>query len=186
MKSLSVFRGSDKMKRIRFIVFSILLLFTALPSIASAQQTYPAKGSLESSGDGLWNYYRGKTKQTVKRNAPMFEKISENNRYLLDYTNIKGVELYLSADFRENKLVLLQILTPFPEYKTCNNETKDLSRSFAEIGYALMGEQFEKKQCTQSKDKGTPYFCSKEDYACVYELCPGNMWAMACSVIKPQ
>lgn len=176
------------MKRIRFVVFSILLLFTALPSIVFAQQIFPAKGSLESSEEGLWYYYKGKTKQTVKRNAPMFEKISENNRYLLDYTKIKGVELYLSADFKDNKLALLQIMTPFPEYKTCSKETKDMSRSFAEVGYALMGVKFDaKNQCTAAKGSNSAYICTADDYACVYQLCPDKkIWSLACSVIGPQ
>ena len=91
------------------IIFSIVLFFA---SVVSAQKTYTAKGSIESSGDGLWNYYKGKTKTTVKRNAPMFEKIDENT-YLLDYTKIKGVELYLSAEFKDNKLVMLQSRRPF-------------------------------------------------------------------------
>lgn len=173
------------MKRTRFVIFSILLFITALPSIASAQQIHPAKGSLESSEEGLWNYYKGKTKQTVKRNAPMFEKIGENDRYLLDYTKIKGVELYLSADFKNNKLALLQITTPFPEYKSCNKETKDMARSFAEIGYALMGVQFNtKNQCTTVKGSGSSYICTADGYACVYRLCPGDTWSLACSVIE--
>ncbi|MBQ4514556.1 MAG: hypothetical protein II969_16305 [Anaerolineaceae bacterium] len=159
-------------------------LFFIISGNISAQRTVPAAVSLESSGDGLWNYYKGKTKQTVKRNAPMFEKINDNNRYLLDYTKIRGVELYLTADFKDNKLALLQISTPFPEYKTCNKETKDISREYAEIGFALMGVKFEKKQCSQSKTTGTPYVCTMEDYACVYRLCPGDMWFMACSVVK--
>jgi len=162
------------------IIFSIVLFFA---SVVSAQKTYTAKGSIESSGDGLWDYYKGKTKTTVKRNAPMFEKIDENT-YLLDYTKIKGVELYLSAEFKDNKLVMLQITTPFPEYKSCGKDTKDLSRSFAEIGYSLMGLQFEKKQCSQQKGSGTPYLCSAEDSACVYRLCPGKTWALACSQVK--
>lgn len=166
---------------ISFLLITILLI----PVTAFSQQIFPAKGSLESSEDGLWTYYKGKTKQTVKRNAPMFEKISDNNRYLLDYTKIKGVELYLSADFKDNKLALLQIMTPFPEYKTCNKETKDMSRSFAEIGYALMGVRFDKKQCSTAKGSNSPYICTVDDYACVYQLCPGNSWAMACSVITP-
>ena len=111
----------------------------------------------------------------------------ENNRYLLDYTKIKGVELYLSADFKDNKLALLQIMTPFPEYKTCNKETKDMSRSFAEVGYALMGVKFDaKKQCTTTKGSASAYLCTAEDYACVYQLCPDKIWALACSVIDPQ
>ena len=88
----------NEMNKFRIIIISLFFITMLLiPITASAQQIFPAKGSLESSEDGLWNYYKGKTKQTVKRNAPMFEKISENNRYLLDYTKIKGVELYLSA-----------------------------------------------------------------------------------------
>ncbi len=173
------------MNKTRSLLFILLicLVFSVSESV-SAQRTYPAAGSLESSGDGLWNYYRGKTKQTVKRNAPMFEKISDNNRYLLDYTKIKGVELFLSADFRDNKLALLQISTPFPDYKSCNKATKDISREFAEIGYALMGVKFDKKQCSQSKTSGTPYVCLIDDYACVYQLCPGDMWSLVCSVVK--
>lgn len=176
------------MNRYRLILISILIFIIALPCTASAQQIFPAKGSLESSEDGLWNYYKGKTKQTVKRNAPMFEKISENNRYLLDYTKIKGVELYLSADFKDNKLALLQIMTPFPEYKTCSKETKDMSRSFAEVGYALMGVKFDaKKQCTAAKGSNSAYICTADDYACVYQLCPDKkIWSLACSVIGPQ
>ena len=178
----------NEMNKFRIIIISLLFISILLiPVTVSAQQVFPAKGSLESSEDGLWNYYKGKTKQTVKRNAPMFEKISENNRYLLDYTKIKGVELYLSADFKDNKLALLQIMTPFPEYKTCNKETKDMSRSFAEVGYALMGVKFDaKKQCTTTKGSASAYLCTAEDYACVYQLCPDKIWALACSVIDPQ
>ena len=180
--------GENEMNKFRIIVISVLFISILLISVTvSAQQVFPARGSLESSEDGLWNYYKGKTKQTVKRNAPMFEKISENNRYLLDYTKIKGVELYLSADFKDNKLALLQIMTPFPEYKTCSKETKDMSRSFAEIGYALMGAKFDaKKQCTTAKGSGSPYICTADDYACVYQLCPDKIWSLACSVIDPQ
>lgn len=174
------------MNRTRTLLISfVIVILILIPVTASAQQLYPASGSLKSSDDGLWNYYRGKTKQTVKRNAPMFEKVNDNNRYLLDYTKIKGVELYLSADFKDNKLALLQIMTPFPEYKSCNKETKDMARSFAEIGYALMGVQFDaKKQCSTVKGNGTSYVCTADDYACVYQLCPGDMWSLACSVVK--
>ncbi|MBQ6517110.1 MAG: hypothetical protein IJI14_00225 [Anaerolineaceae bacterium] len=174
------------MNRKKVILFSVaaFLLFINFAAVF-AQQIFPAKGSLESSENSLWTYYKGKTKQTVKRNAPMFEKINENDRYLLDYTKIRGVELYLSADFKDNKLALLQIMTPFPDYKTCKKETKDLSRNFAEIGYALMGVEFDaKKQCTTVKGKESSYVCTADDYACVYQLCPGDMWALACSVVK--
>lgn len=172
------------MNRIRtFFCCIIIVAALLLTEFASAQQIFPASGSLESYGDGLWNYYRGKTKTTVKRNAPMFEKISGNNRYLLDYTNIKGVDLYLSADFEGNKLALLQILTPFPEYKSCSKSTKDISRSFAEVGSALMGVQFdEKKQCTTAAENDGTVVCRGDDYICVYRLCPETMWAYACSV----
>lgn len=167
------------MNRLKLILLCILIAALLLPGAVSA------KGSLESSEGGLWTYYRGKTKQTVKRNAPMFEKVNDSGRYLLDYTNIRGVELYLAADFKDNKLALLQIMTPFPEYKSCNKETKDVSRSFAEIGYALMGVQFDaKKQCSTVKGKESSYVCTADDFACVYHLCPGEMWTMACSVIK--
>lgn len=177
--------GKDRfMKKPRlFLLISAFfcIMFFSFPTLA--QNVYPAKGSLESSGDGLWNYYKGKTRTTVKRNAPMFEKLSDNN-YLLDYTKIKGVEIYLSAEFKDNKLALLQITTPFPEYKSCGKDTKDLSRSFADIGYALMGTQFDKKQCSQQKGTGTPYLCTADDYACVYRLCPGKSWMLACSIVK--
>ena len=172
------------MNKTRLMLFTVII-FTVLlfPAFASAQKYIPAKGSLESSEDGLWNYYKGKTRTTVKRNAPMFEKLSDNN-YLLDYTKIKGVELYLSAEFKDNKLVTLQITTPFPEYKSCGKDTKDMSRSFAEIGYALMGAKFDKKQCSQQKGTGTPYLCTLDDTACVYRLCPGRTWALACSIVR--
>ena len=172
------------MNRFRtFILILGSLMILLLHSVVFAQKTIPAKGSLESSEGGLWNYYKGKTKTTVKRNAPMFEKLNDST-YLLDYTKIKGVELFLSAEFKDNKLALLQISTAFPEYKTCGKDTKDLSRSFAEIGFALMGTQFDKKQCSQQKGSGTPYLCTVEDYACVYRLCPGKTWSIGCSLIK--
>ena len=172
------------MNKTRLIIFGILsLMVFLLPTVVSAQMNIPAKGSLKSSGDGLWNYYKGKTKTTVKRNAPMFEKLSDNN-YLLDYAKIKGVEIYLSAEFKDNRLATLQITTPFPEYKSCSKDTKDISRGFSEVGYALMGIQFDKKQCSQQKGSGTPYLCTAEDFACVYRLCPGETWALGCSVIR--
>lgn len=170
-------------KQLFIIYFAAVFCLFLVSSPVFAQTIHPAKGSLESSGDGLWNYYKGKTKATVKRNAPMFEKL-DTDRYLLDYTKIKGVELYLSADFKENKLAALQITTPFPDYKACNKDTKDISRSFAEICYALLGVQFEKKQCSQQKGSGTPYLCSADDFACVYRLCPGETWAVVCSMTR--
>lgn len=166
------------------VVLFLLVLLMIAADIAAAQQTYPAAGSLESAGEGLWNYYRGKTKATVRKNAPMFERLNNSNSYLLDYTSIKGVDLYLSADFQGNKLVLLQILTPFPEFKSCNKDAKDTSRSFAEVGAALMGVQFDsKKQCTTLKENGGTVVCTGEDFACVYRLCPDENWAYACSVL---
>ena len=67
----------------------------------------------------------------------------------------------------------------------CSKETKDMSRSFAEIGYALMGVKFDaKKQCTTAKGSGSPYICTADDYACVYHLCPGEIWSLACSAIN--
>ena len=171
------------MKKFRTLLLFVCGIALLLPTLVSAQNIYPAKGSIESSGDGLWNYYKGKTKTTVKKNAPMFEQL-DTNRYLLDYTEIKGVELFLSADFQDNKLVMLQISTPFPEYKSCNKETKDFSRSFAEIGYTLMGVTFDKKQCSQQKGSGTPYLCTADDFICVYRLCPGDAWSLACTVTK--
>ena len=172
------------MKKSRILLlFLVIVCLSAIFADVPAQNIYPAKGSLESAGDGLWNYYRGKTKTTVRRNAPMFEKLNESS-YLLDYTKKKGVELYLSGEFRDNKLVMLQITTPFPEYKACDKNTKDISRSFAEIAYALMGVQFDKKQCSQQKGSGTPYLCTLEDYGCVYKLCPGKTWSLACSIVN--
>ena len=171
------------MKKIRTILLLVFCFALLLPTLVSAQNSYPAKGSIESSGDGLWNYYKGKTKSTVKKNAPMFEQLDKDS-YLLDYTEIKGVKLFLSADFKDNKLAMLQISTPFPEYKSCNKDTKDLSRSFAEIGYTLMGVTFDKKQCSQQKGSGTPYLCTADDFVCVYRLCPGDAWSLACTVTK--
>ena len=161
------------------IIFISVLNFGA----ASGQQVYPAAGSLDSSEGGLWNYYKGKSRTTVKRNAPEFEKINDSGDYLLDYKKIKGVELFLTGKFSGSKLSVLQIITPFPEYEKCNKETKDLSKSFAEIGYALMGVQFDaKKQCTQMKENGGSMVCTAGDTVCVYRLCPDTSWALACSV----
>ena len=103
---------------------------------------------------------------------------------VIEYAKIKGVEIYLSAEFKDNRLATLQITTPFPEYKSCSKDTKDISRGFSEVGYALMGIQFDKKQCSQQKGSGTPYLCTAEDFVCVYRLCPGETWALGCSVIR--
>lgn len=173
---------NQKMNRIKTLLLCILIaLLFALPEIVSAQRIIPAAGSLDSVEDGLWIYYRGKSKSTVKRNAPLFEKISGSNSYLLDYRKIKGVELYLTAEFTNSKLVLLQILTPFPEYDSCKKDTKDMAKSFAEVGFALMGVDFKSKQCKQSKDNGGTMVCTAEDFVCVYRLCPEQNWALACS-----
>lgn len=169
------------MKKILF--FAILVILLLIPEIASAQQVYPANGSLESSGDGLWNYYRGKTKTTVKRNAPKFERVGTTSSYLLDYTEIQGVELYLFGEFSGTRLAQLQIITPFPEYTSCKKDTKDTSRSFAEVGAALMGVSFTSKQCTTSSENGGTVVCKGEDFACVYRLCPEENWVYACSVL---
>ena len=168
------------------LLFVLLILLAAclFPAAAAAQQTYPAKGTLDDSENSLWIYYKGKTKQTVKRNAPMFEKLNDSSKYLLDYKKIKGVELYLFAEFKDNKLALLQILTPFPEYDKCSRDTKDTSRQFAEVAKTMMGVSFEKNQCSQSNASGTPYICLAEDYACVYQLCPGTSWSYTCSLTK--
>ncbi|MBR6089664.1 MAG: hypothetical protein IKP86_07010 [Anaerolineaceae bacterium] len=176
------------MKNLRILFICIIAVLMFFPSAVSAQRLYPAAGTLESSEDGLWNYYKGKTKQTVRRNAPMFEKLNNTSLYLLDYTEIRGVKLYLSAEFRNNKLALLQITTPFPEYSSCNKETKDLARSYAEVGYSLMGVNFNaKQQCKTVKGSGSnnsTYVCTADDYACVYKLCPGDNWSLACSVVE--
>ena len=172
------------MNRFRLFVF---LLLTALiimqPTAASAQQTYPAAGSLDSIEDGLWNYYKGMGRTTVKRNAPLYEKLNDNGDYLLDYRKIRGVELYLSARFKNNKVNVLQITTAFPEYEKCNKETKDLAKSFAEVAKKLMGTEFKTtKECRQAPENGGTMICTAEDYACVYRLCPGETWAYACTV----
>ena len=170
------------MTRIKTLLLCIfIIMLFAVPETVSAQRIFPAAGSLDSVEDGLWNYYRGKSRATVKRNAPLFEKIGSSNSYLLDYRKIKGVELYLTAEFKNSKLALLQILTPFPEYDVCNKATKDMAKSFAEIGFALMGVEFKSKQCTQSKDNGGMMVCSADDFVCVYRLCPDQNWALACS-----
>lgn len=170
------------MNRIKTLLICIfIIMLSALPEAVSTQRIIPAAGSLGSVEDGLWNYYRGKSRSTVKRNAPLFEKIGSSSSYLLDYKKIKGVDLYLAAEFKNNKLALLQILTPFPEYDTCKKDTKDMAKSFAEIGFALMGVEFKSKQCIQSKDNGGTMVCTAEDFVCVYRLCPGENWALACS-----
>ncbi len=162
----------------------ILIIIFALPEIVSAQRMVPAAGSLDSAEDGLWNYYRGKSRTTVKRNAPMFEKIGSSKAFLLDYKKIRGVELYLTGEFRNNKLAQLQILTPFPDYDSCSKETKDIAKNFAEVGFALMGVIFSSKQCSQSKENGGTMVCKADDFACVYRLCPEQSWALACSELE--
>ena len=169
----------NRIKTLLPCIFIVVLL--AMPEIVSAQRIIPAAGSLDSAEDGLWNYYRGKSRSTVKRNAPMYERIGSSNSWLLDYKKIKGVELYLTAEFRNNRLALLQILTPFPEYDACKKDTKDMAKSFAEVGFALMGVEFKSKQCTQSKDNGGTMVCTADDFVCVYRLCPEQNWALACS-----
>ena len=162
------------------LFFAVLIL---VPAAASAQRIIPAAGSLDSSGDGLWNYYKGKSRTTVKRNAPRYERINDTSDYLLDYTKIKGVELFLTGRFTNNKLSVLQITTPFPEYDKCNKETKDLSRAFADVAYAMMGVKFNaRKECQQMKENGGSVVCTSEDTVCVYRLCPEKSWALACSV----
>ena len=162
-----------------FICFLIIAFALLLPQIALAE------GSLESSGNGLWNYYRDKPRTSVRRNAPMFERLKDSTSYLLDYTEIKGVELYLTGQFSNNRLSSLQIITPFPEYKSCNKDTKDTSKSFAAIAYVLMGVEFDaKKQCTQTKDNGGTMICTAEDFVCAYRLCPDANWSLACSVLE--
>ena len=162
------------------LLFAVLML---LPMAASAQQVFPSKGSLDSAEDGLWNYYKGKSRTTVKRNAPRYERLKDSSDYLLDYKKIKGVEIFLTGRFKDNKLSVLQITTPFPEYEKCNKETKDLSRGFADVAYAMMGVKFNaKKECQQLKENGGSVVCTSEDTVCVYRLCPEKSWALACSV----
>ena len=173
------------MNRIKtFICWIILILILVLPQIASAQRVIPAAGSLDAAEDGLWNFYRGKSRTTVKRTAPMYEKISDSKAYLLDYKKIKGVELFLTGEFRNNKLAQLQILTPFPEYDACGKDTKDTAKSFAEVGFALMGVEFKTRQCKQSKENSGMMVCTADDFACVYTLCPEKNWALACSELE--
>ena len=173
------------MKKIKtLLLFIFITLLFAVPEAVSAQRIIPAAGSLDSAEDGLWNYYRGKSRATVKRYAPMYERIGSSNSWLLDYKKIRGVDLYLTAEFKNNKLALLQILTPFPEYNACNKDTKDMAKSFAEVGFALMGVEFKSKQCTQSKENGGTMVCTAEDFVCVYRLCPEQNWALACSELR--
>lgn len=171
------------MNRVKTLIICLILCLILLaPEIASAQQVYPAAGSLTDSEGGLWNYYRGKTRSTVKRNAPMFERLPNSTSYLLDYQEIKGIELYLTCEFKNNKLSSLQLTMPFPEYDKCSKDTKDMSREFAKVGYAMMGVEFNSKnQCTQTKDASAQVVCAADDYACVYKLCPGASWTMICT-----
>lgn len=167
----------------KFIFGIIIAVILLVPELASAQRICPAAGSLDSSENGLWNYYKGKGRTTVKRNAPLFERLKDSADYLLDYKKIRGVDLFLTARFKDNKLSVLQITTPFPEYDKCNKETKDLSRSFADVAYTLMGVKFDgKKECQQLKENGGSVVCTSEDTVCVYRLCPGESWALACSL----
>ncbi len=174
------------MHRLRFLIFTVFAALAFLrPGIVSAQQVRPAAGSLNSIEDGLWNYYKGMGRATVKRNAPVFEKLNDSGDYLLDYTKIKGVELLLTAKFKNNRLNVLQITTAFPEYEKCGRETKDTSRGFADIAYKLMGISFKPaKQCRQIQENGGTVVCTADDYACAYRLCPGETWALACTVTK--
>ncbi len=174
------------MNRLRLL---ILLVLTGLAVLtfgpAAAQQNRPAAGSLDSYGDGLWNYYKGMSRTAVKRNAPLYEKLNSSGDYLLDYKKIRGVELFLTAKFKNNKLNVLQITTPFPEYEKCNKETKDISKSFAQVGYRLMGIEFKtSKDCKQVQENGGTMVCTADGYACVYRLCPGETWALACTVTE--
>ncbi len=173
------------MNRIKtFLIGLIVCLILLAPELASAQQIHPAAGSLDSFEDGLWNYYKGKTRTAVKRSAPMFERLPNSTSYLLDYQEIKGAELYLTADFKNNKLSTLQITMPFPEYDKCGKDIKDASRELAKAGYAMMGVEFNaKSQCTQAKDSSAQVVCTAEDYACAYKLCPGTTWAIVCTEI---
>ena len=173
------------MDRIKTVLcWIILAVILILPQAAGAQRIIPADGSLDSAGDGLWNYYRGKSRTVVKRQAPLYEKIGDSKDYLLDYKKIRGVELYLTAEFKNNKLAKLQILTPFPEYDACNKDTKAMAKSFAEVGFALMGVSFKSSQCKQSNLNGGTMVCTAEDHACVYRLCPEKNWALACSELE--
>lgn len=173
------------MKRpgVYFYALIVIILF-ALPLPVCAQRIIPAAGSLDSVEDGLWNYYRGKSRTMVKRSAPLYEKIGDSKDYLLDYKKIKGVELYLTAEFKNNKVAKLQILTPFPEYDSCSKDTKNTAKSFAEVGFALMGVEFKSKQCTQSNANGGTMVCTGDGFACVYRLCPDKTWALACSELE--
>ena len=174
------------MNRLRLMLLLILAGLTFLIfGTVSAQQIRPAAGSLDSSEDGLWNYYKGMSRTAVKRNAPLYEKLNDSGDYLLDYKKIRGVELFLTAKFKNNRLNVLQITTPFPEYEKCSKETKDLSKSFAQVAYRLMGIEFRtSKQCRQVPENGGAMVCTADDHACVYRLCPGETWALACTVTE--
>ncbi len=164
-----------------FIFFVLTVLLTLSIEVVSAQKAGSASGSLDYIGDGLWDYYRGMSRPDVKRDAPVYEKLDDNGNYLLDYKKIKGVDLLLTAKFKNNILNVLQITTTFPAYDKCRRETKELSQSFAEIGYQLMGVNFDTdKQCKLMVENGGTMVCTTVNYACVYRLCPGKTWALAC------
>ena len=167
------------MKRIKSLLFCAIIMF-----LLAFAQIVLAEGSLESAEGGLWKYYSGMSRQTVRKNAPMYEKLSNSSAYLLDYTEIKGVELFLTGEFKNNKLSVLQIMTAFPEYEKCNKDTKEVSKSFAEVGFALMGVEFKTKQCKQSADNGGTMVCTADDFVCAYRLCPESSWALACSTLE--
>ncbi len=157
-----------------FFACVVLVIFCMIPQIASAA------GSLDSFGTGLWSYYQGKSMSWVRSHAPKFEKIS-SERYLLDEAEFDEVELYLLGDFQDDKLVILQIMTPYPDYIRCNDDVKDITYSFAVIGSVMMGLDFEiEDECTL--DDGT-FMCVQGKNFCMFDLCPKEMGSYACSSV---
>ncbi len=155
-----------------FFVCVVLVIFCVFPQIASAA------GSLDSFGSGLWSYYQGRSRTWVKSHAPEFEEIN-SKKYLLDETEFDEVELYLVGDFEGDKLVLLQILTPYPDYTRCNDDGKDITYSFAVVGSVMMGIDFEiEDECVL--DDGT-FICVQGKNFCTFELCPKEMGYYACT-----
>ena len=155
-----------------------LLAFLFLAAAGSAA----AAGSLKFHGSGLWDYYNGKSVSYVKSHAPTFEKISAN-RYLLDHEVIGDVELYLTGEFKNDRLVILQIVTPYPDYRFCNESVRNFSYTFATVSGTLMGFDFDiRKECTQEDDGHIT--CKHRGDFCMFDPCAKEMGYYACSSLK--
>ena len=154
------------------IFIIVLAVLFVIPQIASAA------GTLKSYGSGLWDYYGGKSRSWVKSHAPEFVKIT-SERYLLDEAVLSDVELYLLGDFQNDKLVVLQIMTPYPDYTRCSDDIKELSYTFAAVGSEIMGIDFTVRSDCMIDD-GTA-MCMNGKKFCVFDLCPEEMGAYACT-----